>query len=366
MDEAEAVVAAEATYTASTNASPPITANVIGDDDDADVDRVVGATAAATGAATAVAASAAGAAAGVVTSGFSTTTKKKRTNSNNMPVMTATAVTPAPASPSTNEKRSQQLLLARERGGPRFFGPCPVVNSDAIWDEICICHQSAQYHLAEYSRLYKSLHMTPTNPMPTTPVAAEDDIDVNDNNDHDGNRIVRVEDLSSSPDAWRLKVERDFAMRDLRVVKDRLEVVASARPRLSRGAVSLSAISAVGLLAANQLSHTLSFSSSSSTSTSSSIFPSVFSSGLVVSLLVSVLYQLAPWLRRALAGYCASSVSAVLERLRDFGALPASAQENWQAGGGGREEVVQYWWFLSTARWLEVLRWLPSADGGVY
>ncbi|KAI1486522.1 hypothetical protein F5X96DRAFT_231578 [Biscogniauxia mediterranea] len=251
MDEAGAAAAAAAeaeaearatTCTTATNASPPpVTATtIIGDDDDAD--RVVGATAAATGAATVVAASAAGAAAaaaGVVTSGFSTSTKK-RTNSNNMPVttaMTAAAAGEAP-SPSTNEKRSQQLMLARERGGPRFFGPCPVVNSDAIWDEICICHQSAQYHLAEYSRLHRSLHMTPTNLMPT--VAAEDDIDL-DNSNH--NKIVRVEDLSSSPDAWRLKVERDFAMRDLRVVRDRLEVVAGARPRLSRGAVSLSAIS---------------------------------------------------------------------------------------------------------------------------
>ncbi|KAI0592942.1 hypothetical protein F4775DRAFT_56902 [Biscogniauxia sp. FL1348] len=245
MDEAEAAAAAaaqaeaqaEATCTSATNASPPITANTIVGDD---ADRVVGATAAATGAATVVAASAAGAVAGVITSGFSTSTKK-RTNSNNTPATTLVAAAAGEAaSPSpTNEKRSQQLMLARERGGPRFFGPCPVVNSDAIWDEICICHQSAQYHLAEYSRLYRSLHMTPTNFMPT--VAAEDDIDLDSN--HNNNKIVRVEDLSSSPDAWRLKVERDFAMRDLRVVRDRLEVVAGARPRLSRGAVSLSAIS---------------------------------------------------------------------------------------------------------------------------
>ncbi|KAI1636843.1 hypothetical protein F4809DRAFT_361878 [Biscogniauxia mediterranea] len=185
MDEAGAAAAAateaeaKATCTTATNASPPpVTATTIIGDDDAD--RVVGATAAATGAATVVAASAAGAAAvGVVTSGFSASTTKKRTNSNNMPVTTMTAAVAAAAgeeapSPSTNEKRSQQLMLARERGGPRFFGPCPVVNSDAIWDEICICHQSAQYHLAEYSRLHRSLHMTPTNLMPT--VAAEDDI----------------------------------------------------------------------------------------------------------------------------------------------------------------------------------------------
>ncbi|KAG4417390.1 hypothetical protein IFR04_009459 [Cadophora malorum] len=108
-------------------------------------------------------------------------------------------------------------------------GESAPIDDEIIWNEFRACRQSAEYYRAEYLLYRKAVHDVPKHVQPAE-------------------TAVTQGETSGSNSFWRMKIARDFFIRDLRGMTSCINMLAERKKEKSSGSLPFMAVSSMGFV----------------------------------------------------------------------------------------------------------------------